>query len=440
MSKYKVAITRYKKNENSIRSAIELSDAFQKINSSTKIFIKPNIVFWTKETNFPKFGVITTSRVVEDVVVALKDMGVNDITICEGITTLKPKDFETTKHAFNSLGYDQLKERYGVKCLNVFERDFKKVDAGDGISLKINEDILNTDFIVNLPVLKTHAQAVVSLGIKNLKGMLDINSRKICHSPDPEHDLDFMISKFSEMFPESATILDGIYTIERGPTMDGKPRRSDIIIASADLLSADLVGSKVLGHEPSDVKHLVHAAGYLKRPMDFSDIEVVGEKIDDVKSFHEYLFKYNEEGNLLIQMAKMGIKGISYKQYDSTICTYCSFLNGALLTAIAFAWKGVPWDDVEVLTGKKMEPTPGMNKTVLLGQCMYKLHRDNPEIKEMFPVKGCPPDPMETVEAMHKTGVNVNPDIFKNLDKAPGFFLGRYKNKPEFDESFFAIP
>ena len=145
MSKYKVAITRYKKDENSVRSAIELSDAVKNIKSSTKVFLKPNIVFWTKETNFPKYGVITTSRVVEDVVVALKDIGVNDITIGEGLTGLKPKDFETPKHAFKTLGYDYLKEKYGVKCLNVFDRDFKKVDAGDGISLNINEDILNTE-------------------------------------------------------------------------------------------------------------------------------------------------------------------------------------------------------------------------------------------------------------------------------------------------------
>ena len=67
---------------------------------------------------FPKWGVITTSWVVEDTVVLLKERGIKDITIGEGTVTLKPKDTETSVHAFESLVYNTLKKRYGVKCFN----------------------------------------------------------------------------------------------------------------------------------------------------------------------------------------------------------------------------------------------------------------------------------------------------------------------------------
>ena len=40
--------------------------------------------------------------------------------------------------------------------------------------------MLESDFLVNIPVLKTHVQTVVSLGIKNIKGLIDIESRKKC--------------------------------------------------------------------------------------------------------------------------------------------------------------------------------------------------------------------------------------------------------------------
>ena len=73
---------------------------------------------------------MTTSRVVEDMVILLKERGIDEITILEGTVTYDPKDRETAAHAFESLGYNILKKRYGIKTLNVFERPFKKVDLG----------------------------------------------------------------------------------------------------------------------------------------------------------------------------------------------------------------------------------------------------------------------------------------------------------------------
>jgi len=401
--------------------------------------MKPNIVFWTKAVPFPKWGVITTSRVVEDMVVLLKDRGVDDITIGEGTVTKSPKDRETAAHAFETLGYGVLRKRYGVKSVNVFERPFEKVDLGAGVVLNFNTDILHSDFVVDLPVIKTHAQAVVSLGIKNLLGMTNINSRKKCHSTDPVRNLNYMIARLANKLPPSFTLLDGIYTIERGPGFDGRARRSNILVASSDVFYADMVGAKLLGYDPSEVPHLVHAARDRGRPLDFSDIEVVGEKMEEVASHHEYTFPYNEEGTLPVSMEKMGIKGLSYPKYDLTICTYCSGLTGVMLSAIALAWKGEPWDDVEVLTGKAMRPTPGKKKTILIGKCMYQANRDNPDIQEMLAVKGCPPSLKAVVKALHQAGIEVDSAIFEHVDEAPGFFMRRYEGKPEFEESFFRI-
>ncbi len=75
------------------------------------------------------------------------------------------------------------------------------------------------------------------------------------------------------------------------------------------------------------------------------------------------------------------------------MCTYCSGLNGVILSAIRFAWQGEPWDKIEILNGKMMQPTPGMKKTILLGKCMVKAHKDNPDIQEAIKIGGCPPDP-----------------------------------------------
>ena len=71
--------------------------------------------------------------------------------------------------------------------------------------------------------------------------------------------------------------------------------------------------------------------------------------------------------------------------------------------------------------------------------CIRDSNRDNPDIQEMIPVKGCPPQPKSIVKALHKAGIEVDPVLFDNLDRLPGFFMSRYEGRPEFDEAFFRI-
>ena len=439
MAKYLVSLVRYQEPFASVNRAVELCRGLENLPSKARVFVKPNIVFWTKAVPFPKWGVITTSRVVEDIIVLLKEHGVEHITIGEGTVTHRPDDTETPRHAFEVLGYNKLQRKYGVKVINVFERPFRKVELDGGISLNFNEDILESDFVVNLPVLKTHAQTVVSLGIKNLKGTIDINSRKKCHSPDPQRDLHFMISLLPKELPPMFTLIDGIFTNERGPSFDGKLRRSDILVGSSDLISADKVGARLLGYEPRDVPHLAHACNRYGRSLDLDGLEIMGESLDQLSRPHQYSFPYNKSNTLPLPMERMGIKGLSYRKYDSTLCTYCSGLNGVVLYAISKAWRGEPWDEVEILTGKAMKPTPGMKKTILLGKCMYLANKDDPNIEEVIPVKGCPPKPEDVVSALHKAGIMVDPDILEQMEAAPGAFMPKYQGKPQYDESLFRV-
>jgi len=441
MSKYKVAVVKYEKPIESVRKAVELSGGLDAMPAGARVFIKPNIVFWTRAVAFPKWGVITTSRVVEDITILLKERGIDDITIGEGTVTMNPKDCATPAHAFETLGYGVLKQKYGIKYINVFERPFEKVDLGEGVELNFNTDILNSDFVVDLPVMKAHNQTVVSLGIKNLKGTIDIPSRKRCHTMTPGKDLHFWVARLADRMPPMLTLQDGIYTNERGPGYDGRMYRSNLLVASSDVLAADLVGAKLLGYEAQNVPHLVHAARNRQRPHDLRDIEILDEDIEALSKFHEYDFEYSktDDGMMPLPLARQGIKGVFYRKYDLSMCTYCSGMNGIMLSAIRYAWKGKPWKDVEILTGKSMQPTPGMKKTILFGKCMYQAHKDNPDIREQIAVKGCPPSPNSMLKALHKAGIDADAGLFENIDQLPGFFLSRYKDRPEFDESFFRV-
>jgi len=439
MDKPVVSLMRYDQPLEPVRRAVALCGGLERIRSDAKVFIKPNIVFWTKAVNFPKWGVITTSRLINDVVTLLREHGVSDITIGEGMVLGRVNDTETSAHAYETLGYTKLRDRYGVKLVDTFQRPFQKVDLGDGVKLNFNQDILASDFVIDLPVMKTHAQTMVSLGIKNLKGMIDVTSRKRCHNADPDKDLNFYIARLADPMPPMLTIIDGTFTSEYGPAFDGVVHRRDLLAASWDVLAADIVGSNLLGHPPQSVPHLAHAARNRGRSLELDSVEVKGEAVEDHAQYHGWAFPYTEDGTLPVPMAKRGVAGLAYYKYDTSLCTYCSGINGAVLSAIAMTWNGEPWDNVEVLTGKKMQPRPGANKTILLGKCMYQTHKDNPEIKEMIAVKGCPPKPEQIIKALHQAGIMADDQFFANLDRMPGMFMKRYKDKPEFDQGLFTI-
>lgn len=439
MTRVEVAIVKYEKALESVRRAVDLSNGLAGIRHGDKVFIKPNIVLWTEVQPFPKWGLITTSRVVEDMVVLLKEIGVEDITIGDGPVLFDPKDKDIVLRAFESLGYETLKRRYGVKLVNIYRAAFDEVDLGDSVRVNFSRDFLESDFVVNIPVMKTHSQTVVSLGIKNIKGMIDTNSRKRCHSSDAEKDLHFMVARLADRLPPSFTLLDGIFTNERGPGFDGTMRRSDLLVASRDVLAADKVGAKLLGFDPARVPHLVHAAANRNSPIDLSDVKVEGVRVDDVALKLRNEFDYNEEGSLPRFMEKMGVKGLSFRKPDASLCTYCFTMTSLILGSIARAWEGNPWEDVEVLTGKIMKPSPGKNTTILIGKCMYAANKNDPSIRNMIAVKGCPPSRDEIVNALHGAGVPVDPFLIQHPEAAPSIFQQKYEGKPEFDDAFFRV-
>ena len=438
MNPVKTAVCRFERDTGTVRKAVELADAFAHIPKGARVVIKPNIVVWLNGP-FPKWGVITTSTIMEETVVLLKDYGINDIAIVEGSLQMTPRDTHIGQNAFAGLGYQTLKQRYGVALLDVWERPFDTVDIGDGMTLTVNTDLMASDFLVNLPVLKTHAQVRVSLGIKNLKGCLNVRSRKKCHSADDRKNLDYMISRLPGLMPPSATIIDGIYSLERGPSFDGKPRKTDLVIASSHPVAADLVGARILGHDPDEIPYLRQAAADANLSTDLSGISVKGESIDDVAAFHPFTFPYNEDNTLPLGMEKMGIKGLKFHKFDSTLCTYCSPLIGMLLTMISMSYQGNPFDSVEFLTGKRLRPSAGMKKSILVGQCMCTRNKNHDGPQEIVKIKGCPPDPAQAAGALKSIGIDVDPSVFTNFELAGAFMMERYKNLPEFDESYYFI-
>jgi len=410
------------------------------ISRDSRVFIKPNFCQWYKEVNFPKYGVLTTARLVEDIVILLKEHGVKDITILEGAIEIRRESEPMLQLVAKGMGLDVLAQRYGVKIVDALRSSFAKITAGD-VTLSVNSDILDADYIINMPVLKTHSQTMVSLGIKNLKGALGIPSRKMCHNPDQDCDLNYHIAKLPGVLSPSLTIIDGIYTLERGPLITGRAQRSNIIIASKDLISADKVGATVLGIAPQTIPHIVMAARNHGRPADLTDTNVRGEiDIRTALKPHRWEFEQNESGDLPLFFERAGIRGLTYPPVDKTMCTYCADFISYVISGILLAKNNDrPLDDIEILHGKIHEPTGTHKHTLLVGQCQVKRNGANTLINHCVRIKGCPPSKKDLLEAYAGLGIELPDDFIEQMERIPETLMGKYLDKPGFDEEFYRI-
>jgi uncharacterized protein (DUF362 family) len=148
----------------------------------------------------------------------------------------------STFRGYDWSGIGKVAKRYGVKLVDFNTEAFEEVRL-EKIKAKISRWALESDFLINLPVLKAHRQTKISLGMKNLKGCLALSSKKTFH----KHDLGRLIALLNTKTKTSLTIIDGIYGLERGPEFLGTPHRMNLIIAGKDIFSCDMVGAMVMG-------------------------------------------------------------------------------------------------------------------------------------------------------------------------------------------------
>lgn len=435
MPKNSVAIVRFEDCRDSIQQALALSGCLQKIeriNPSDKVLIKPNLVMWDNTYPYPPYGVVTTSVVMEEVVKILKEAGCNNITIGEGAS----EDTEIgsgSKYAFEGLGLTALQKRYGIRLSDFNDQPFIKKEI-EGEHFEIAREALETDFLVNIPVLKTHSLARVSLGFKNYVGCLRLESKMAAHQE--KVSIESIIAHLGEMLYADVTLIDGIYAMERGPGLFGTACRTDVLIASADMFSADLAGALVLGFEPENIIHLKEYAARKGLSMDQNSLEFSGEPLENVVKPLKWDWPWKDDNSGPPVFDKIGVKDLYLPKFDETICTGCALMVNVLLMMVISSHQKKPFTGMEFLTGKKMLSMGGYDKTFLFGDCMIKANRGNPKIKEAVEIAGCAPNMDAIVKIFNRHGLPADPGDYASYRQS---IAERYKDNTEFNSSHFLI-
>lgn len=431
MTRPVVSMVKFTEPYDSLKKLVELSDGFNGLNINDKILIKPNIVSWDFELPFPPYGVVTTSIVIQALVRLLKENGFDDLTIGEGAATnVKTKE----NSIYQALGYDKLVKQYGVKLVDFNKDTFTEVDYGH-FKLSVAKTAFEADKIINVPVLKTHNQAKVSLGIKNVKGVLNRKSKMFCHGLG-EFDLMETFPRIIEKLPVALTIIDGVYTLEKGPGPTGKAYRKNLLIASRDPFACDLVGAEVLGYRGEEVSYLKDYAKRYGYSLDVSELEIRGKTLEEHRSFVDYDWEWTKENTGPLGFEKRGITGLAIRKYDNSLCTGCSVQYNPMLILMMSAFKGEPLPAVEIVSGKAQIAAAGFENSILFGKCACDLNKGNPNIKHAIPIKGCPPDLKQFEETLRREGINCNYEEYLSYRN---YIFNRYQGKDEFDLKHWTV-
>jgi uncharacterized protein (DUF362 family) len=244
------------------------SDLGKVLSTEKPILIKPNYI----NSKHPSTGITTDSRVVEGVVKFLKEHGVDKIIIGEG------SGWADTFHAFKVAGIDAVAQRWNVELIDLNKDFFVEAHPPNPLSLKkvkVAKTALQS-VIISVPKLKLHREATVTLGLKNMMGALA--SKGVMHNGHLSEN----IVDLASLLKPSLTVIDGIIAGE-GHETSGNPVEMNLVIAGADPVAVDAVGSAVMGVSPTEVEHLVLAERKGLGTCKLEKISVVGEPIEKVK-------------------------------------------------------------------------------------------------------------------------------------------------------------
>ena len=253
-----------------VKKAVEYVGGIKSIiKKGDTVAIKPNVV--TGELSGP--GVTTDKRVVEALIRLSKEAGAGKVLIVEGAGY-----FTETSKALELSGYVALAEKYGVEIVDVDKSPVVEIDVPDFLlidKVEVSKAFMEADVRINVPVMKTHDQLKVTLGVKNLKGVLPRYMKRNFHKIGVVKG----ILDLNKAVKVDLTVLDAIVAMEGlGPSF-GPKVELNTVIASKDVYALDRVASKIMGFEAEELDYLVEAdaAGLIDLS---SQIEVVGEPVE----------------------------------------------------------------------------------------------------------------------------------------------------------------
>lgn len=245
------------------------------------VAIKPNVVadHGFKDGVYTG-GVVTDIRLVKALIELLLPIA-GKVIIAEGSSINRSQ----TAKQFAHYGYGRLVDLDPAKVslvdLNIDELVEKPVPGGKRmLSRKIPLTLERADVIINVPVMKTHFAALVSLSVKNLQGSIPPIEKYMSHFFGLWQNL----VNIHHLVKPDLIIIDGIVGQEDFGPVSGTPKTMNLLIGGTNPVATDAVTMRIMGLEPALSPPVYHAYMQGLGPIEPDKISIIGPSIEAVKS------------------------------------------------------------------------------------------------------------------------------------------------------------
>jgi uncharacterized protein (DUF362 family) len=229
------------------------------------VIIKPNIC---ADYHPPEYAATTNPVVVATLVTLCLAAGARQVRVMDS-----PFPGISPTSAYAISGIEKAVKAAGGKMEVMSPIKFAKTAIPQGKSItswNVYRDILETDVLINVPIAKNHSLARLTLGGKNLLGVIT--------EPNQIHgDLGQRVADLASLVRPDLTVVDAFRILmEHGPTGGSLDdvKQASTIIASHDIIAADSFAATLFGLTGADIPYIAKGAAMGLGTLDLSSIKV----------------------------------------------------------------------------------------------------------------------------------------------------------------------
>ncbi len=218
------------------------------VKPGTTVVVKPNIG-WDRT---PDLAANTNPLVVAAIVDECLRAGAKKVKVFD-------RTCNDQRRCYRSSGIEAaLKGMKGVEVKHIEEERFRTV-ALNGKALKewdLYGEALDADVFINVPVLKHHGLSKLTIGMKNVMGILGRNRGSI------HKHLDIALADINAVFTTHLTVVDATRILTAHGPQGGDVRDVKVlnkVLATTDIVAADALATTLFGMKPEDIPVIVEA-------------------------------------------------------------------------------------------------------------------------------------------------------------------------------------
>jgi uncharacterized protein (DUF362 family) len=235
-----------------------------------RVFLKPNFVEYESGA-----AINTHPHVVAAAATAFLKAGAREVVVGEG-----PGHRRDIEYLLAGTGLSDVLEDLRLRFVDLNHDDVRQVALKSRYtkldSMWLPVELLQSDFVVSMPKLKTHHWAGMTASMKNLFGVVPGAvygwPKNLLHFRGIEQSI---IDLTATVRP-ALTIVDAVVAMEGDGPIMGRPRAMGFLGMGTDLPAVDATCARIIGLDPAKMPYLSVASRFLGN-IDEGKIDQLGE-------------------------------------------------------------------------------------------------------------------------------------------------------------------